>query len=258
MMEKCALIISANESYQKGEKDLETFTGIPVSHSTLQRLVKSQEFELPTSKQGVQEITLDGGKVRLRNENKGEPCYWKDYKALCLDNVYCGAFFQNNQDLIDWSNSQKLLHPMYCIGDGHPGIWNLFQEIGVTEQRQEILDWYHLKENLYKAGGSVKRLKQAENLLWSGQVNEVINLFKELKRKGFKTFCNYLEFHRNRIVNYRYYKEESLSSIGSGTVESTIKRIGLRVKLSGAQWNIESVSSILSLRCAYLNGQLST
>jgi hypothetical protein len=200
-----------------------------VSHSTLHRLVKNQEFELPTSKQGVQEITLDGGKVRLRNENKGEPCYWKDYKTLCLDNVYCGSFFQNNQDLIDWSNSQKLLHPMYCIGDGHPGIWNLFQEIGVTEQRQEILDWYHLKENLYKAGGSLKRLKQAETLLWFGQVNEVINLFKELKRKGFKTFCNYLEFHRNRIVNYRYYKEESLSSIGSGTVESTIKRIGLRV-----------------------------
>ena len=60
MMEKCALILSANESYQKGEKDLETFTGILVSHSTLQRLVNSQEFELPTSKQGVQEITLAG------------------------------------------------------------------------------------------------------------------------------------------------------------------------------------------------------
>ncbi len=178
MMEKCALIIRNNESYQKGEKDLETFTGIPVSHSTLHRLVKNQEFEGPTSKQGVQEITLDGGKVRLRNGNKGEPCYWKDYKTLCLDNVYCGAFFQNNQDLIDWSNSQKLLHLMYCIGDGHPEIWNLFQEIGVTEPRQEILDWYHLTENLYKAGSSLKRLQQAETLLWSGQVNEVINLFK--------------------------------------------------------------------------------
>ena len=162
MMEKCVLIISANESYQKGEKDLETFTGIPFFHSTLQRLVKLQEFELPTSKQGVQEITLEGGKVRLRNKKKGEPCYWKDYKAVCLDNVYCGAFFQNNQDLIDWSNSQKLLNPMYCIGDGHPGIWNLFQEIGVTEQRQEILDWYHLKENLYKAGGSRSTLKASK------------------------------------------------------------------------------------------------
>ena len=53
-MEKCALLISANESYERGEKDLENFTGISVSHSTLHRLVSRQEFELPTSKQGVQ------------------------------------------------------------------------------------------------------------------------------------------------------------------------------------------------------------
>ena len=258
MMEKCALLISANESYQRAEEDLEELTGIKISHSTLQRLVNRQEFELPTSKQGVQEIILDGGKIRLRKETKGEPCYWKDYKALCLDNVYCGAFFQKSQDLIDWANSQKLLHPMYCIGDGHPGIWNLFQEIGEAQQRQEILDWYHLKENLYKVGGSFKQLKSAENLLWQGKVDEVINLFKDLKKKAFKTFGNYLETHRSRIVNYLYYQVESLSSIGSGTVESLIKQIGTRVKLSGAQWKIESVSSILSLRCAYLNGQLST
>ncbi len=96
---------------------------------------------------------------------------------------------------------------MYCIGDGHPGIWNLFQEIGVTEQRQEILDWYHLKENLYQAGGSLKRLKQAESLLWFGQVNEVINLFKDLKNQAFKRLCNYLETHRYRIINYLYYQE---------------------------------------------------
>ena len=50
MMEKCVLLISANESYARGEKDLEKFTGIRVSHSTLQRLVKIQDFELPTSK----------------------------------------------------------------------------------------------------------------------------------------------------------------------------------------------------------------
>jgi hypothetical protein len=67
-------------------------------------------------------------------------------------------------------------------------MWNLFQEIGVTEQRQEILDWYHLKENLYKVGGSLRRLKQAESLLWSGQVNEVINLFRYLKKNHLKHF----------------------------------------------------------------------
>jgi hypothetical protein len=41
---------------------------------------------------------------------------------------------------------------MYCIGDGHPEIWNLFQEIGVIEQKQEILDWYHLKKICTKPG----------------------------------------------------------------------------------------------------------
>jgi hypothetical protein len=198
------------------------------------------------------------GKSGYVTKTRASHVIGKIIKPSAHDNVYCGAFFQNNQDLIDWTNSQKLLHPIYCIGDGHPGIWNLFQEIGTTEQRQEILDWYHLKENLYKTGGSVKRLKQAESLLWLGRVNEVINLFKQLKRQAFKTFCNYLKTLSSRIVNYQYHQEESLSSLGSGTVESTIKRIGLRVKLSGAQWNIESVSSILSLRCAYLNGQLST
>jgi len=36
-----------------------------VSHSTLQRLVHRQEFEEPTALQGVSEVSIDGGKVRL-------------------------------------------------------------------------------------------------------------------------------------------------------------------------------------------------
>ena len=110
----------------------------------------------------------------------------------------------------------------------------MFQEIGEAQQRQEILDWYHLKKNLYKVEGSFKRLKSAENFLWPGKVDEAINLFKDLKKKAFKIFCHYLETHRCRIVNYLYYQVESLSSLGSGTVESLIKQIGIRVKLSGA------------------------
>ena len=62
----------------------------------------------------------------------------------------------------DWINAQPLTHPLVCLGDGHDNIWNLFRAIGTTAQRFEILDWYHLKENLYKVGGSLKRLVQAE------------------------------------------------------------------------------------------------
>jgi hypothetical protein len=70
--------------------------------------------------------------------------------------------------------------------------------------------------------------------LWQGKIDEVINLFKDLKKKAFKTFDHYLETHRCRIVNYLYYQVKSISSLGSGTVESLIKQIGTRVKLSGA------------------------
>jgi hypothetical protein len=43
-------------------------------------------------------------------------------------------------------------------------------------------------------------------------------------------------------------------SIGSGAVESTIKQISQRVKLTGAQWKADNVAQLLKHRCAYLNG----
>jgi len=113
-------------------------------------------------------------------------------------------------------------------------VWNLFKEIGTAPQRQEILDWYHLRENLYKVGGSLKRLKQAEAMLWQGQVDEAIALFADCRRQQAKNFCAYLDKHRRRIVNYEYFQAEQLSSIGSGAVESAVKQIDRRLKISGA------------------------
>lgn len=122
-----------------------------------------QELPLPSAKQGISEISVDGGKVRLRGEPKAG-AYWRNYKAVRLGGVYYDAFFDDNQSLIDYVNSQRLVNPLVCLGDGHPGVWNLVQELGIDFERWEILDWYHLKENLYKVGGSLKRLKKAEAL----------------------------------------------------------------------------------------------
>ena len=148
-----------------------------------------------------------------------------------------------------------MVNPLVCLGDGHDGVWNLVKEFGQNQfSRCEILDWYHLKENLYKVGGSLKRLKTAETLLWQGRVEEAKTLFHNCRGKQAKNFIAYLEKHLSRIVNYSYYQAEQLCSIGSGAVESAIKQIGLRVKISGAQWNVENVNHILSVRCAYLKG----
>lgn len=121
-------------------------------------------------------------------------------------------------------NSQRLVNPLTCLGDGHDGVWNLFEQIGTACQRQEILDWYHLKENLYKVGGSLKRLKQAEAKLWQGLVDEALALFANCRRKQAVNFCAYIEKHRSRLVNYEYFQTEQLckgwlwsSGIGSQT-----------------------------------------
>ncbi len=92
--------------------------------------------------------------------------------------------------------------------------------------------------------------------MWLRQVLEAKALFSACRGKQARNFCAYLEKHRVRIVNYSYYQAEQLCSIGSGAVESAIKQIGARIKISGAQWNAKSVNQVFSNRCAYLNGLL--
>lgn len=254
LLEKCCLLVSANESYQNAESDIEALTGVKVGHSTQHRLVQRQEFPLPDAKQAVCEVSIDGGKVRLRGES-GQKSYWRDYKGVRLQGIYYGAFFQDNLSLTDWVNSQRLINPLTCLGDGHDGVWNLFEEIGTDRQRQEILDWYHLSENLYKVGGSLKRLTQAKAFLWQGQVDAAKALFVDCRRKQARNFCAYLDKHRSRIVNYKYFQAEQLSSIGSGAVESAVKQIDRRLKISGAQWKLENVFQALQLRACYLNNR---
>ncbi len=196
------------------------------------------------------------GKVRLRSEKKGQSAYWKEYKTGRLLLIYYGAFFQDNLSLTDWVNSQNIGKTLYCLGDGHDGIWNLFEKIADPNCRQEILDWYHLKENLYKIQATKKFLEQVEAELWHGQVEEALLILRKSKYVGVTNFTNYLQKHRHRLVNYMYFQAEQLSSIGSGAVESAVKQIDKRLQIVGAQWKSENLPQMLQLRCAYLNGIL--
>jgi hypothetical protein len=78
-LEKCCLLLSANESYQRAEEDLKVLTGIKVSHGTQHRMVHRQDFQLlkVSTEVKVSEMSIDGGKVRLRTP-PGQPCQWKD------------------------------------------------------------------------------------------------------------------------------------------------------------------------------------
>jgi len=189
LLEKCCLLLSANESYQNAEKDMLLLTGLKVGHSTHHRLVQKIENILPDVKQGLSEIAVDGGTIRLRGK-AGEKSYWKEYKTARLQGLYYGAFFQDNLSLVNWINSQKLTNPFYCLGDGHSGIWNIVEDIGDKEQRIEIIDWYHLMENLYKIEAKKYQIEQVKALLWMGQIKEAIDYLHSNDLKGSNQFCN--------------------------------------------------------------------
>lgn len=246
----------ANLSYEKASQEIEAQTGVHIGHTSLHRVVQNQEWSEPKATVEVTEASVDGGKVRLRGTPGNGSC-WQDYKAVRLHGRYHGAFFQENQALIDYVNQQPLAEVLTCLGDGHDGIWNLIGQLNPGKKRREILDWYHLIENLYKVGGSLKRLAQAKELLWRGNIDKTLKLFQTMLRKQAQNFCAYLQKHRHRIVNYEQLSQGKVCSIGSGAVESTVKQIARRLKISGAQWLAKNVNQMLKLRCAYLNEILS-
>lgn len=222
--------------------------------SVQQRLVHRQDFEFPQVQTTVEEVSVDGGNIRIRTPI-GQQCDWKGYKAVRLHNLQAiAASFQDNNIVINWVNNQTLAPILTCLGDGHDGIWNIIREFTPEHERREILDWFHLMENLHKVGGSIQRINKVKSLLWQGKVDDAITCFADCKLKQAENFCVYLEKHRHRIVNYQYYQAEQICSIGSGAIESTVKQIDRRTKISGAQWKVENVPQVIAHRCAYLNG----
>lgn len=255
MLELCGLRMAGKVSFVQGAEDVSVLTGIQMSASTLERIVERNPQEAATVEEVVEELAVDGGMVRLVTP-KGEPSEWRQYKAIRVNGDGVGmAWFADHEALLGWSEMLVCLAVVFCLGDGHAGIWSLFAQMTQMSQRQEVLDWYHLKENLYKVGGSIQRLQEAEKHLWQGKVDDAIKLFVDCQTDAARKFRAYLEDHRSRIVNYAYYQAEGLP-IGSGPVESLIKQLDARVQITGASWQSDNVSRILALRCSYLNSQL--
>lgn len=132
MREKCCLRLSANESYQNTEVEIEALTGMKVGHTTLHRLVQRTEFSVTDAKGAVTQVSVDGGKVRVR-DYEAKSSQWLEYKAVRRQGIYYNAAFKANDFLIDWVNSQKLVNPLVCLGDGHDGVWKLINDLATPD-----------------------------------------------------------------------------------------------------------------------------
>jgi hypothetical protein len=82
-------------------------------------------------------------------------------------------------------------------------------------------------------------------------VEKTKQLFANLTKKTAQNFCVYINKHQDRIVNYQYLQSKKICSYafggaklyGSGAVESAIKQIGRRIKISGAKCTTSASTS---------------
>ena len=149
----------AKASYQQAETDVAMLTGVRVSAKTQARMVKRATLPAAISDEPVTEMALDGGMVRVRTP-VGEPSEWRQYHAIRLNRNGIGmAWFKSALSLLAWVTTLPIASLLYALGDGHGGIWSLFEQMAIPGTTDEILDWFHLKENLYKVEATSEQLE---------------------------------------------------------------------------------------------------
>jgi len=188
--------LASNESFEHAEKDLEMLTGIFISKSKIHEIAQEEEVEEYCPVETVNEICIDGGSMPMRSGG----C--QQFKTSRVNGKWHFARFKEDEKLIEKLKSLNLGSPVFMLGDGHDGVWNVFDELICN--RIEILDWYHLMENLHKQDLSKEKLGYVRELLWKGEKEKAIKEFPEENN-----FRKYLEKHSERLVNYEYYKKEN-------------------------------------------------
>lgn len=157
----------------------------------------------------------------------------------------------------------QLARELVILGDGADWIWRLVDEH--FPHAVQILDWFHASEYLMpvaKAAFSTPAaqqqwLQQAKQALWDGSLNAVIDACLDLVRTEDSTdpafvAARYFDQNRSRM-DYPTYRQQGYQ-IGSGTIESAAKQIGLlRMKVAGAIWNVDSARLVAKARTAYLS-----
>jgi len=142
------------------------------------------------------------------------------------------------------------------IGDGAAWIRNMCDDI--FPDAVQILDLFHLKENIYKfakhiAKDNAEMVRWAENVIDKIEnhyaVDEALACIPVIENlsDGVPNLKAYIDNNRMRI-NYPLYRKKGFF-VGSGAIESTNKTIvQQRLKRAGMRWSVSGAQALLTLR----------
>jgi len=250
---------------------------VTLSGPELEETAKS----LPTTKPLTVYVGVDGGRVQIVNEGWKEPCegviWWTDPGSGRRERIAVGDVTNKEAVLgaLDrWIQCARKRNPkltLVIIADGAPWIWKWARKY---RKAIKILDYYHLKERVWKAADGVyeRDREMAQGWvdaimdgLWAGGVREVIETLEHMrefcvfpaadpKDKAMLSLIEFLD-DREDLIDYARHRAAD-RTIGSGIVESTCKQLfNMRLKGPGMRWSRAGAQAIIHLRCLHITGR---
>lgn len=160
------------------------------------------------------------------------------------------------------------------LADGSDHIWRGQQKY--FSKAVPCIDWYHVAEKLWEAGGCLHRegstalrewVNEQQRRLRRGKVTDVLDAMASAhnaisktgpgnkgRRKRLIGIIEYLSNHEHHMP-YASLRRDDLD-IGTGAVEGAVRNlVGLRLDGPGMRWGRDRAEMILHLRCIVLNGQ---
>jgi hypothetical protein len=298
----CSIRLGVYLPHQTASQTLHLLTGIYVSPNTIRARVQEigkavldrqkwdvtpeveRLLEFAASSLGIVDLhaALDGIMAPLNKLPKAAPESHKEVKMACLTirdaeqrrlgKIVLGrlsapaVFLRCVECLVtDCRESIPNLHQMFLHADG--AIW-IEKFAKAHDCLRFILDWYHLKENLWnlseelgKAMSQHQRqaIKAVEDALWNGRVALAIARLRKMRftqarmRKVRDDIVRYVRHRKEFIPNYKWLWERSFT-IGSGEIEGAAKHVvSNRLKNAGMRWSQDGADATVAARCTILN-----
>jgi hypothetical protein len=231
---------------------------------------------------GVLYIQTDGAALNTRLQDEGGSTwrenklgeafssknirYWIDHKGKRQHQIlekeyvsYIGPVseFKKHLFALALRNGYGRYKETVILGDGAVWIRNMAEEL--FPDAQQILDYFHLCENVHSFAKHVFKMDEAKYKPWAkdvcdklknGDFRHVLNELKAFKRVPDNCPVNLFGYITNNInsIDYASYREKGYF-IGSGAIESGNKIILQdRLKRAGMRWNVKNAQSILTLK----------
>jgi len=233
-------------------------------------------------------VAADGGQMFILGEG------WKEFKAGCVFEVElaqrpvppagdleeCGhavnlsyTVHLGGPEVVGWQLWTEAQRRGWqhapdgmVIGDGAPWIWNLRDDhFPGTEM---LVDWYHATEHL----GTVKQLvypedgtaasrwyNAQESALYQGHADRVSQEIEALAQRlpehadTLQREAGYFK-HNHRRMHYQRLREDGWP-LGSGMIESGVKRFKARFDGAGMRWSRDGAENLLPVRAAVMSGK---